>query len=190
MFESDYIQTTLTPILAIIGAVFGLLGTGIGVLNLWLRWKTQKTCLAIGFELSDVSSKSDCLYASSTIVVRNLSSFAVTVIEVGIFYKTGLWRREFKSHPQIQDRIGPRDVHKFHAYILPIRMEPQGWASHQVWAESLENAVGAYAVLVDGTRFRSKSIKNEIETVRLKILEFEKNNATSDGGFKEPLGPV
>jgi|ETNmetMinimDraft_26_1059896.scaffolds.fasta_scaffold207620_1 hypothetical protein len=31
MFESDFVQFTLTPILAIIGAVFGLIGTGIGV---------------------------------------------------------------------------------------------------------------------------------------------------------------
>lgn len=176
MFESDFVQFTMTPILAIIGAVFGLIGTGIGVFTLWLRWKSHATKVAVSYELSDVSSSSDYLSASSNITVSNHSTFAVTVTEVGIVYRISKFKREYKSYPIESTRIDARDVHKFHAFIPPRRTQPHGWASHQVWAEDLQNAIGAYAMLVDGTKIRSSNMSKELSAIRTKILEYEKQN--------------
>jgi len=176
MFESDFVQFTMTPILAIIGAVFGLIGTGIGVFTLWLRWKSHATKVAVSYELSDVSASSDCLSASSSITVSNHSTFAVTVTEVGIVYKISTFKLEYKSYPIKSTRIDARDIQKFHAYIPPRRTEPHGWAGYQVWAEDLEKAIGAYAMLVDGKRIRSNDMSKELAAVRAKILAYEKQN--------------
>jgi hypothetical protein len=188
MFESDFVQFTLTPVLAIIGAVFGLIGTGIGVFSIWLQWRSHATKVTVSYVLSDVSLSSNCLSASSEIVVSNHSSFAITVIEVGLLYKVTWFRRRYKSYPIKSTRIDARDVFKFHAYIPPKRTQPDGWASHQVWAEDLTNATGAYAMLVDGTKIRSNDISRKLDEIRVKILDYEKQNHP-DSNARSSSGP-
>ena len=159
MFDAHFIQETLTPFLAIIGAVFGLIGTGIGLFNLWIAWKSHRTKLRVTVLLSDVSRSSG--YSSATLEIRvvNLSSFPVTIEDVGLCRKTGFRKTVDVSHQIDITRLDARDRYSFVAYIAPENTRTHGWAAGVplLSAEESDNAIRAYATLSDGTRFTSKS---------------------------------
>jgi hypothetical protein len=121
MFESKFLQTTLTPLLAIIGAIGGIAGTTIGIWNFRLNRKSHK----VGAQLrirrrSYVPVKNDRgerVYAADEqaiiVEVTNKSYFDVSVRQVGLTLKKGdLARTEFKVLP--------------HTYITGRRIESRG----------------------------------------------------------------
>ena len=127
MFQSDFVQTTLTPILAMVGALFGVIGTAIGIWNLWLASKTHRVNLkieAIGggesyIVKTDGKDERQAMVRNLTIKVFNNSYFPVTVTEVGFVMKhpsegLKLFPLRFGSRdtPQ-QRRIDARDTASF-----------------------------------------------------------------------------
>ena len=94
MFDELFIQETLTPILAIVGAVFGLVGTALGVLNYRLNRRQQKISLRI--ELEHVLTQSNGKFESLCLRIKviNSSLMPVTVSEIGLRIKKGFLRYE------------------------------------------------------------------------------------------------
>lgn len=118
LFQTDFVKDTLTPILAIIGAVFGLIGTGIGLWNLWLNRKAHREQFVIALSTITVWSQNpkqpkekhfdEVIY---TIKIVNRSYFPVTVDQVGL--TIGDWWNPWKSYIplnlELPVRVGSRD---------------------------------------------------------------------------------
>ncbi len=173
MFDSAFVEGMLTPILAIVGVVFGLIGTGIGLYNLWLTWRSHWVSVRVEFQCTDPSSSGDYASAETSVEVVNKSHFAISVRDVGIVYKAGLFRRVFKAQYGGNQRIDARDSFRFHAYVAPERTESHGWASNFIPAEQFENAYRVYAILSDGKRFISKKVSKQTDFLRKAIMDQE-----------------
>ncbi|MGD0517853.1 MAG: hypothetical protein ABSA26_09995 [Thermoguttaceae bacterium] len=103
MFGPDFITKTLTPILAIVGAVFGLLGTGLGILNYVLARRKQRLCIQLAgrawmYKHDSYGIEHEVTHNGQGIalevIIKNLSFFDVTITECGL--RVGrLWRRRY-----------------------------------------------------------------------------------------------
>ncbi len=120
MFESDFVQLTLTPILAVIGAVFGLIGTVMGVLNYRLRKRGQKIDIRLtpSSILTQVDNRFDSL--SLEITIANAGLVSVTVSELGLSVGPRFWRSTLV--PLAMDN-STRSHHR--PDLLPARIESQ-----------------------------------------------------------------
>ena len=92
MFESEFVKATLTPILAIVGSLFGLVGTALGILNYRLSRKRDQVALRVsgGSRLTTSQNAFESLDLQFKIV--NAGYAAVTVGEIGLRIKMGRFR--------------------------------------------------------------------------------------------------
>lgn len=103
MFDDDFIKTTLTPILAIVGAIFGLIGTGLGVVNFMLTWRSHRVKLKAKASYSQhLSHVNELAFGERhfelhemTLIIHaiNKSYFELTVDEVGVVIKEAWYKR-------------------------------------------------------------------------------------------------
>jgi hypothetical protein len=171
VFDDPFVTSTLTPWLSIIGCVAGLIGTALGVWNLWLTRKAHKLLVCVivkvqreneieeqnGVEISHPSRR------ELIIRVINDSYFAITVAEVGLVLKTSFWSRRtylrlhFGSWNARQDRrIEPRHFEDFSLFISRnsvIQGSSTCGLLLQTTSPCIHDSVAAYAELVTRQRF-------------------------------------
>src|SRR5437016_5579540 len=112
MFEDPFVKNTLTPFLAIIGAVFGLVGTCLGVLNYRLTRKRQKVLCRV--EATNQLTLSNGKPESLKLIVKVINSgfIPVTISEIGM--------RVGKEYLAIDQSNSSRSVTQ--ADSLPVRV--------------------------------------------------------------------
>lgn len=117
MFENEFVQFTLTPILAIVGAVFGSIGTVLGVLNYRLRRKqtTIDLQLTVTPHLRISSGVLEALFLE--IKVANTGFTAATVTEFGfVINRKWLGKEKIPFSPAFGNSSRA---------LLPLRIEAQ-----------------------------------------------------------------
>ena len=176
MFDSQFITNTLTPILAIVGAVFGVAGTAIGVWNLWLNRRTHKLSVKVTARNQVMVRKGEradgktVRIESHSAVVRviNNSYFPVTVEEIGVVVRrTRFSRAEYIGLPQGIGRLGERTFRLDPRSAVDIASDSCCWREGDhtrlfglltaTEYPSIEFARCFYAKLVTGQRFRSST---------------------------------
>ncbi len=169
MFDQEFVKSTLTPVLAIAGFILGLVGSVLGVWNLWLTRKSHNLKVRVDvfgggenmIEMVDGTQQTFPQSRAINIRFNNDSYFPITVTETGLVLKGSLWMRRryhrleqnWREDNQIQ-RIESRDVYTYSFGV--------GWNGvreksyfFQVLTDSrfsLDTAIAAYAVLATGQR--------------------------------------
>src|SRR5947199_6267338 len=143
MFDELFVKNTLTPTLAIVGTVFGLLGTGIGIFNLYLSWRTHWVRGRVFWQVETPPYKTPdgpCFFNDLTFI--NKSYFPVTIREAGVVVKpTFLARREYiPSFNTKMIRVEARDAQDFKAVIGPYKAMQRGFAVDFLIYTELEHA--------------------------------------------------
>ena len=172
MFDSQFVQNTLTPILAIIGACTGITGTVLGIWNWWLNRKSHKLDIRVVVERGGEdelvkTAEGDKLIPRRrdlNIRVINHSYFPVTFSEVGVVMKKSFFSRRnyyplrFKpSNEKAEKRIDARHSEVF-TFSVGRKSEKDNTLIYQLVNASdfpnLDCAVGAYTVLATSHRFK------------------------------------
>lgn len=124
MFDEEFLTTTLTPLLAIAGAMLGLIGTALGILNLLLNRKPHRFDVDVkvsggkrfGVENAIGRHVLECDEMHLTFTVTNHSYFPITVARLGVALRHGFWGRsliDLPFSPEGDTRIEPRSAAKF-----------------------------------------------------------------------------
>lgn len=164
MFESDFIQKTLTPTLAIIGALFGLIGTLLGILNYRLSRKRDRIDLRVSGMSRLTLSNKNFESVDLEIKIVNAGYVAVTIGKVGLQIKLGHFRyKDAPLDPEAPANIATRPD------IVPKRIEPHDEvvirkrltrvAFFKLVKETfplIEQANAVYVVTSTGKRFYAK----------------------------------
>lgn len=105
-----------TIVLAVIGAVSGVIGTGLGIFNAWRQHHKDAVKLSLIWTVEPWGSEFDRAVMVHSLVVENRSSFAITIADVGlIFSKPGGPKITFS-----QTIVGPEETS---TAPLPLRIE-------------------------------------------------------------------
>lgn len=104
-------QNQITLVVAIIGAITGVVGTGLAIWSLYRQVDQDRVKLRVGAMWGLAGHSPDSPFL--TISVTNLSKFPVTLREAGLLIDSDKRRA---IHPDAQTGDGRR---------LPIRMEPR-----------------------------------------------------------------
>lgn len=183
MFDSEFIRGTLTPILAIAGTVFGLIGTVIGIFNLWVSWRDRRIKVTLEYQIGELQLITGCLSTQIHVRMINHSYFDVTVSDVGIVYNDGSKLSAFEG-----SRILARDDATTDKIVAPARTQRRGWAGGLLPAERLENASCFYATLSNGRQITSKRASEELNELRRKILKYDEDHPEAQMGLSDFLG--
>lgn len=119
MFDEGFLKTTLTPILAIIGAVFGLIGTALGILNYRLAKQRHRVCLKVEVGSYLVTSENQFESLTFKVKVVNAGYAPVTISEFGLRVRKSWIRTQRVPFDTTASRASGR-MHQ----ILPVRIEP------------------------------------------------------------------
>lgn len=125
MFDSGFVRDTLTPLLAILGAVLGLAGTWMGILNYVRRYRVKLKISAAPFR----QYNGETLTAFGLdITIVNHSVFAISVKSFGVVLK------------KPRGRTGRVEAHKNIKY--PFQIEARHDRQFRVWLNNEEEAMG------------------------------------------------
>jgi hypothetical protein len=159
MFDDAFARDTLTLILAIAGAVFGTIGTALGILNYLLQRRSHKLNLNIEItpyrELSN--GKNEVLALDVRIV--NRSYFDVTISEIGICLPRRAFSRSeraplFTGHDHGPDKKLPRRIVARDEYKLRFPVKRTWFFKYgETDVEKLRKASHVYVETSDGKRF-------------------------------------
>lgn len=168
MFDEELVKSTLTPLGAILGSILGLIGTLLGIWNLWLTRKSHNISVKIGVSCLRENNVEkidgvDTTFSTARrlqITISNNSYFPVTVTETGLVLRTSFWkRRHFTLQRDWRDkspsqRIEARDIYTFVFHVSSNGVHDRTWICYVFENDpTLETAVAAYAVLATGHRF-------------------------------------
>ena len=174
MFEQEFINFTLTPILAIVGAVFGLIGTFVGLFNLWYTFNQNRIRIRVEFDVEGVrrTKMPPKSYSSAMATVNavNLSTFPITITEVGYCYRNGWFRKKFIPFEHRSRRIEDRSNSEYRNVFAPERTRSHGWAPPLVTNEKMVDILYAYILLSDGTKRRSRRISHRVRNTASQIV--------------------
>lgn len=147
MFEGPFVQFTLTPILAIVGAVFDLVGTGLGVLNYLLSRRTHRLAMAVDVKIEgrDQDSYGDMIpsetptWLAIRVSIKNLSYFPVTIEEAGVLVPNGKWGTKPAKWKSESVRVEARDGTTMHfSAAVPEKAGNGEYAIRKVGASGYE----------------------------------------------------
>jgi len=106
-------EQIITLIIAILGAITGLIGTAIGVMTFRRQIADERLNLRVGASCALAATANGISSSFLTISVTNMSKFPVTIRETGLLVDN---ERQCSIH---------RDVTLSNGGRLPIRMEPK-----------------------------------------------------------------
>jgi hypothetical protein len=184
MFEDEFLRGTLTPLLAIVGAFFGLLGTGIGVWNWWLNRKSHSFAVEVKasggkhFDIQNAMGKpvAECDEMLLHLTITNHSYFPVSVERLGVAVRRGRFSKtEYISLPfsaEAGTRIESRSSARFSVGAMCTRdLKPSSlFALCQKSPPTSTITRGAYVTLVTGQTFVGAA--PEVVNVLSKIEEW------------------
>lgn len=157
MFDDAFVKNTLTPMLAIIGAVLGAAGTGLGILNYRLQRRNQSVRARLNVSAFCTYSDNKLDELALNLKVVNESGFEITVQGAGVFLESRWYKR-----PEIcfflptgsggKDRW-PVRVASRHAESIKVAMS-KNWVfgSNVDTAQTIKRASGLFVEMADGKR--------------------------------------
>ena len=83
---TDETQKTVTLALAILGALSGVVGTCLGILNTWRQFDRDKVKLVLNWTVEPWGGRLGKAVMVHSLKVENLSPFAITIAEVGLVF--------------------------------------------------------------------------------------------------------
>jgi hypothetical protein len=176
MFDEPFVKNTLTPLLALVGAFFGLLGTGIGLFNLYLSWRSHWVRVHLSWRCERCTPERDDVYYATHLLIVNNSYFPITVREAG-FVITNSWfgpKRFLPCYCASKPRIDARDGFESLVCVGAERIANYGWAGGFTSSERIKGSRQVYVSLVDGRRFIANcGVKKVIEDLCADISQAE-----------------